>query len=242
MSALEKRILQIAKDELRKAAEYTGFSKIAAQVEVFKNDPVWSHFGFDNEEFLRLRYVGNYYTSIFRKMGDMYERFVKAIVADRLGLDVEDLHYEFDVVVNDVSQKRSLDVAIDVDKITNSEVADRVYKEFQRIAGKDAPRIAVAEVRCCYQIGDSKRIQADETAAIAARAAGLLPVLMVFCSNSLASPIKRHRQRGFWHVVEGTECYDFLKAITDFDLYEYLKSVRPELQAEGEAAIKVFGP
>ncbi len=34
-------------------------------------------FGMDNENFLKLRYIGNYYTAIFRRMGDMYEGFVR---------------------------------------------------------------------------------------------------------------------------------------------------------------------
>lgn len=236
---LEERLLDIARNELQTAARYAGFGKIVDQIASFREDPVWSHFGFDNEEFLRLRYIGNYYTSIFRKMGDMYERFVKSVVVHALGLDPADVDYAFDIVVNGETQRRSLDVAIDVEKISHPETRERVYEVFQAIAGTDeAPRVAVIEVRSCYQIGDSKRIQADETAALAARATGLVPILMVFCSTSLVSPLKRLRKT--WHLTEGMESYDLLRAITRFDLYSFLKENRAFLKHEAKKMMDVL--
>lgn len=238
MNGLEAVLQEIAVQELRTAARYRGFARIPQELAAFRADPVWSHFGFDSEEFLRLRYIGNYYTSIFRKMGDMYERFVRAIVMDRLGLTEEDIDFSFDVNIDGRAQSRSLDLAIPTDRIRDQRVARRVYGELVRIGGREVSRTAVIEVRCCYQIGDSKRIQADETAAMSARQAGLLPLLMIFCTTSLRSPVQRLRRT--WYVTEGMESYNLLERLTGFDLNESLSRMRPVLKREVRGVLRVF--
>jgi len=245
MITLEEKLLAIACEELQIASRYAGFSLIPKQLEQFQRDPVWSHFGFDNEEFLRLRNIGNYYTSIFRKIGDMYEKFVRAVVMYCLGLSENQIRYSFDIDIDGRLQTRSLDVSIDSNTITDTLLALTVRQEFARIAQELDPTssqpfssIGVMEVRSCYMIGDSKRIQADESAAVYARTARLLPILMVFCSTSLPSPLIRLRRS--WYVVEGRKAYDLLQQLTGFDLYGFLAANRSTLRKEVGKVIEVF--
>lgn len=237
-AALETRLTQIARQELRTAAKYAGFSKIDQDIAAFRKDPVWSHFGIDNPNFLKLRYIGNYYTSIFRKLGDMYQRFVEAIISHQLQLRPADLVYAFDIVIDDRRQRRSLDVALDPAKIADASIRTRVEKVMRKLAGDGKLHVAAIEVRCCYQIGDSKRIQADETAAVFARKQGLLPIMLIFCTTSLRSPVERLGRT--WVLTEGNATHQLLEELTGFNLLRFMQSIRPVLREEMRAVQAVF--
>jgi len=79
------------------------------------------------------------------------------------------------------------------------------------------------EVRSCYQIGDSKRIQADLDMALELRNQNFEPVMLIFCSSSLVSPVKRLSQTPYWRVRAGNEAFGFISALTGFDLYSFLQ-------------------
>ena len=238
MASLEDRIEEIAVDALRKATEYQGFGLVPEQVLAFRADPVWSHFGMGNEKFLKLRYIGNYYTAIFRKMGDMYERFVRVILAEKLGLSESQLLLSFELVIGEEHQRRSLDAQIDPAVLPHPDTAARVAEVFSSIDPDYKGGKIAFEVRCCYQIGDAKRIQADAHAATHLRQDGYLPVLMIFCTTSLSSPVGRLRQT--WLTTEGMASYDLLKRISGFDLYATLERLRPKLAQEMERVMEVF--
>jgi hypothetical protein len=191
--ALEKRLEQIAMDALAKVREYQGFAQIPEQLKAFQTDPVWSLFGMDNENFLKLRYIGNYYTAIFRKMGDMYEGFVRCIMADTLGLDEEAMSLPYSIEIDGEAQGRTLDAQVILSDLQPRDASRIKNLLAQRVPTFQGSRVGF-EVRCCYQIGDSKRIQADATAATYLRKNDYLPVLMIFCTTSLTSPVKRLRQ------------------------------------------------
>jgi hypothetical protein len=237
MSALEDRIEEIAVASLRKATEYKGFGLVPAQVTAFQADPVWSHFGMGTESFLKLRYIGNYYTAIFRKIGDMYEGFVRAILAHTLGLSEPQLSLSFTIVIEGRRQIRTLDARIDTADLRPSDAVNAA-SVIHDIEPAYTGGLVGFEVRCCYQIGDSKRIQADENAATYLRGHGFLPVLMIFCTTSLTSPVNRLRRT--WVVTEGMASYELLKRLSGFDLYAHLERLRPKLAEEMRHVLRVF--
>jgi hypothetical protein len=237
VDALEDKIEQIAVDALRKATEYEGFDLIPEQVLAFQADPVWSHFGMGNEAFLKLRYIGNYYTAIFRKLGDMYEGFVKAILAHTLHLTDEQLALSYVVEIDGKPQTRTLDVGLDTAELKPRSAANVASVVHDLESSYQGGKLGF-EVRCCYQIGDSKRIQADATAAGFLRDHGYLPILMIFCTTSLPSPVKRLRKS--WVVTEGMASYDLLRRLSGFDLYKHMTKLRPRLAQEMRNVLKVF--
>ncbi len=235
----ERKILEIARNNLSIATKYGGFKKIDKQVEEFRKDPVWSLFGMNNREFMRLRYIGNYYTSIFRKFGDMYEEFVRVVISHRLGIPRKKLGHSIDVMINGRPQARSIDILVRFDQVPN-EASRRHVQSVVTAASQSEDWIGIGfEVRCCYQIGDSKRIQADETMGLALRERKLFPSLMVFCTTSLRSPIVRLKKT--WNVTEGKASYDFLADLTGFDLYACLKGMSKLLIKEMKGVMQVFG-
>jgi hypothetical protein len=76
------------------------------------------------------------------------------------------------------------------------------------------------EIRSCYQIGDSKRIQADRDMALALRQISLSPVMLVYCATSLRSPITRLSQ--YWCLKEGKDAFDYIHQLTGFNLLGFL--------------------
>jgi len=80
------------------------------------------------------------------------------------------------------------------------------------------------EIRSCYQIGDSKRIQADWDMAIALSEKNLIPVMLIFCNTSLRSPVTRLAQS--WTLFEGEDTFQFIHELTGFDLYGFFRNHR----------------
>ncbi|MDJ0728572.1 MAG: hypothetical protein QNJ33_01125 [Crocosphaera sp.] len=68
------------------------------------------------------------------------------------------------------------------------------------------------EVRSCYQIGDSKRIQADCDMSLALKSYKILPVMLVFCSTSLKNPLARLSKS--WEVYEGIDSFNLVTSIS----------------------------
>lgn len=235
---LEDRLLSICIRNLERAVDSTVFERVDERLEAFQSDPTWPIFGFDNHSFLLMQARGNFYTAIFRKVGDLFQECVAEIVEDRLGLSRADQEYSFDLEINGSMQNRSLDVGIDLDSITSESARRRARKALTQAGAPASVSVAVCEIRGCYMIGDSKRIQADEQAATAARAAGLLPVMLVFCTTSLSSPIIRLRRS--WSLYEGMETYDFLKNLTGFDLLGFLTEKEKEIRVVTDLILDRF--
>ncbi|PJF31841.1 MAG: hypothetical protein CUN51_02550 [Candidatus Thermofonsia Clade 1 bacterium] len=84
------------------------------------------------------------------------------------------------------------------------------------------------EVRSCYQIGDSKRIQADRDMALALKAKDIEPVMLIFCKTSLRAPVIR--LRNYWQLYEGQAAFDFVRTLTGIDLQAFLQQERSTIQ------------
>ena len=69
------------------------------------------------------------------------------------------------------------------------------YERFEGVVGM------AFEVRSCYQIGDSKRIQADRDLALSLKRDQIEPIMLIFCVISLSSPVRR--LSNYWTIYEG---------------------------------------
>jgi hypothetical protein len=150
----------------------------------------------------------------------------------------EQLSLQFELMIEGRKQTRTLDAKIDLADLTRAADRKRVASAITALFSAYDGRPLGFEVRCCYQIGDSKRIQADENAAEYLWQHRFAPILMIFCTTSLPSPVKRLRRS--WTVTEGMASYDLLREISGFDLYRHLAQLRPVLAAEMLKVMKVF--
>jgi hypothetical protein len=137
-------------------------------------------------------------------------------------LQIPDLQFTLEIEIDGKKQKRSTDGVV---YHTALQQADR--ERLNTLL--DLTKVGTAfEVRSCYQIGDSKRIQADRDIALALKAREIAPIMLIFCATSLKSPVARLRE--FWRLHEGYAAFEFVKALTDFDLGAFLRQERALIQ------------
>jgi hypothetical protein len=224
---MEEKLLEIVKRNLSKVLEFDPFKNFKGInsnqdfLQIIENDPAFAPFSLDKEKYVTARFGGNMITSLHRKLGDLYEELIITLLSEKFGFDKTYLKYSLEIQIGDIHQIRTTDGRIFLDDLQNEKLQNLVKtcikKEYNGLA---------FEVRSCYQIGDSKRIQADIHMALALKAIDIEPIMLVFCENSLKSPIKR--LSSIWTLYEGKEAFDFVEKLTEFDLFGFLMSNKDE--------------
>ena len=224
----EELLLQIAKGELSKILSFAPYKNYPGvrDREQFRrligSDPAFDFLGLDDERYAVARIGGNLVTSLHRKIGDMYESLVQAILTSRFELSRVESKYSVTVQIGRRKQIRSTDGFVPTDRL-----AGRTLPKLP--AGWESSQGVGLELRSCYQIGDSKRIQADYDMALALAEQDIVPVMIVFCATSLRSPTARLAKQ--WSLFQGVDAFDFLREMTDFDLRGFLTRNSPEFKA-----------
>jgi len=217
----EEKIKSIIVDSLSKISEFDGYAKYDGVTtpsdfkDLIKKDPAFSPFCLDRDKYVIARIVGNLITSIHRKLGDLYEEIILELLHNKYNFDKEYLKFALNLKIDGKTQKRTTDGRLELDDIKNPSLR----KEVQDLIKGDYKGLAM-EVRSCYQIGDSKRIQADVHMSDALKHLNIEPKLVIMCNTSLVSPVKRLKNH--WTVYQGKESFDFIHQLTDFNLYQYL--------------------
>jgi len=163
----------------------------------YQQDPVFSIFGLDSQEYLAATLAGGTATSIHRKIGDIYEASVKTILMQTLSQSPTDVIYSTVIRSGAQEEKRSADAYLQFDKLNKAarkRVSAYCHNEIAKLTPN--PNINLVgvgmEVRHCYQTGDSKRTQADEAMARHLLLSGILPVMPLFCNQSNPGIISRY--------------------------------------------------
>ena len=211
----EHLLLQIAKGELSKILSFTPYKNypgVSSRDEfrrLIGQDPAFDFLGLDDERYAVARIGGNLITSLHHKIGDMYESVVQAVLTSQFDLAPSELKYSIIVEIGRRRQKRSTDGFVPTDRLTG--------RSLSRLPSDWTDRQGIGlEMRSCYQIGDSKRIQADYDMALALAEQDIVAVMLVFCNTSLRSPTNRLAKS--WSLFQGLEAFDFVHELTDFDL------------------------
>lgn len=219
-------LLKIIRRHLETVKEYDPYANFPGTtnrsdfVAVIGNDPAFRFFGLANDKYAIARIGGNLITSLHRKLGDMYEDVFGYLLQKRFGIPIADLSFGVDVVIGERSQRRS----------TDGLLRRRYFADLRLPAlGNEWPKAngLAFEVRSCYQIGDSKRIQADYDMALALDDQSIVPVMLIFCKTSLRSPVTRLKKS--WRLFEGDATFEFIKQLTNFDLAGFLQLNEAEI-------------
>ena len=183
---------------------------------LLKSDPAFAPFFLDHPKYVTARIGGNLITSLHRKLGDLYEGLFQVLLTEKLNVPESDLGYAVEIRINREAQQRSTDGLI---RFANYSDAEQTrLSQLARIEGV----VGMAfEVRSCYQIGDSKRIQADRDLALSLKGNQIEPIMLIFCVTSLPDPVRR--LSNYWNIYEGKNAFDFVYELTQFDLYEFLR-------------------
>ena len=221
MNKLENTLIAAIEYHLNKILDFDGYSKYDGVtnpkefIYLMDNDPAFNPFGLGRDKYVTARIGGNLITSIHRKLGDLYEDMIIALLHDKYGFSKEYLKFSLNIVIDGNEQERTTDGRIMIadidDKVLREETKKLIVGNYEGLA---------LEVRSCYQIGDSKRIQADEHMAKALKAITIDPKLVIFCNTSLTSPVKRLSKH--WDTYQGKKAFEFTRELTGFDLYQFL--------------------
>lgn len=189
---------------------------------MLENDPAFAPFLLATPRYVAARIGGNLVTSLHRKLGDLYQELFLHLLEKRFQIPQSNLRFTLEIEIDGKKQKRSTDGMIAHAALQQ---ADR-----ERLSALlDFTKVGTAfEVRSCYQIGDSKRIQADRDIAMALKAREIEPVMLIFCATSLKSPVTRLGE--FWQLYEGHATFEFVRALTQFDLRAFLQQEQALIQ------------
>jgi len=194
-------------------ANFPGAKSKSDFCRIMDADPAFSFLGLGDDKYVIQRFGGNLITSLHRKIGDMYEDIFQYLIKNKFSIPDSDLNFSVDVEIGERKQRRSTDGIIRIRYLADQSIAslDNSWKQGEGLA---------FEVRSCYKIGDSKRIQADYDMALALDSLGYTPIMLIFCNTSLVSPVVRLRNS--WNLFEGSDTFVFIKELTGFDLLKYL--------------------
>lgn len=215
----EKKLLEIAKHHLSAVKNYDPYANFDGVndkndfIKLINSDPAFANVGFANEKYVIARIGGNLITSLHRKLGDMYEEMFQYMLSARFGVQEDDITFSVEVPIGDRMQTRS------TDGLLRSARYGQLVLPSLKTDWKQADGIAF-EIRSCYQIGDSKRIQADWDMALALKSQNIVPVMLVTCATSLKSPVARLKRS--WALYEGKDTFAFIHELTGFDLNDFM--------------------
>ena len=221
----ETELLNIAITNIRKVLEfdpyksYSGINNREQFKQLIALDPAFGVLGLDDERYIIARVGGNLVTSLHRKLGDMYQALFSYLLINSFSLNENDLHFSVEVKIGERVQSRSTDGLIRKDKFNH-----RIPENWMNYQGIGF------EIRSCYQIGDSKRIQADYDMSLALKSYEILPVMLVFCNTSLKSPLARLSKS--WELYEGMSSFNLVESITGFNLHNFLQNNSQILKQE----------
>ena len=300
--------------EIKKIAQYDFFDKpqfkdndVSTYDELqsyVRNDPAFGRLGLAEPSFVRARVASQVVNSVYRIMGEIYDKPIPRIFSWKLNLRLEDIQPTWEVD----GESRELDAYLDSDAIsahedafyealqmvahplehlTNEKLESLILEEVGaeqftsindeydsnkdeyreslehlkvnelkeilksqkmiasadcdvKISGKKSlliqraihfhrrktllkslnenninhepvllPHSVGFEIRSCYQIADSKRLQGDEKLAAEILGRGGVPVMLVMCYSSQPGLLKRMRRSG-WRVLEGHDSFEFI--------------------------------
>jgi len=237
--AIDEDLKRIITTHLLKISGFDPFSKFpgvtstTAFLKMVDGDPAFAPFHLAREKYAVARIGGNLVTSVHRKIGDLYEDITQEILSRKLGIPRSSLVYSLELTIGDKKQTRSTDGRILLEEIQDPAIRKRVAT----MTPEGMTGLAL-EIRSCYQIGDSKRIQADRDMALALKEILLNPVMLVYCSTSLRSPIARLKQ--YWTLREGLAAFQYVKDLSDFDLLAFLNDNRAFIRAMMDQIFQKF--
>lgn len=249
-SELEETLEETIDSELETVLDYARRKNVKEQREEYGEDPLFSRFNLDTQEFVLAKSGGGLVTSIHRKVGDLVEETVQEIFRERMGVD--EITYDAEIVVDGETKVRELDALLPLDIVDDGEPARRL----QQVIDEDGDGLSANkslsdftdedtswrgmgfEIRHCYQSADSKRSQADIAMAEHLKNNNIMPVMLIFCEDSNQSVISRYRNHMF--VYEGTDSFELVERLTGFDYAGFLDEHEGQIDGKMDDVFEMF--
>lgn len=248
---------------LRKCADYKpafgqegddGLSLSEFQ-DLYSQDQFYAWLGLNDPMVYAAHKAAGGLTSVYRQLGIGCERLFRSVLSQELGLDENQLRWEYEYAKTErIQGKHILDARIllgDLDK----DAAGRFSKWLKSVHASLKLRASanldgvVFEVRQGYKSADSKRQNADLRFGLNAFKEGLLPVFALMSSQVSEVVARRYRADGML-VLKGTTSSDptistfaFFKQVIGYDLAAFFERNSSQIQAEvKKVVIKLLAP
>lgn len=187
-------------------------ANLKAKVAKLQGDKLYHGLGFDTPEYALVRLVGRMSISVGRRLGEIYDKVPRFVAAARFGLQPSQVAEKFDGLELDISLRGDFLKADDKKHITNI---------VSNISNEKCSGIGI-EIRYNFNPNDSARLRKDVDVADKLKAAGLLPVYLIFSSISPRDDAIARLKRGGWHFFQGQDALTFLYDLLGVDINSVL--------------------
>lgn len=212
----EQRFLDAVERHLQgwgdKIARDFSLANLESEVAALQGDKVYHDLGFDTPEYALVRLVGRMSISVGRRLGEIYDKVPRFVAAARFGLQPSQIAEMFDGLELDISLRGELLKADDQEHIS---------KMISNISKEKCSGIGI-EIRYNFNPNDSSRLRKDVDVAAKLKAAGLLPVYLIFSSISPRDDAISRLTRGGWRFFQGQEALTFLNDLLGIDINSVL--------------------
>lgn len=208
LDALDHHLLGLAD----KIARDFSAANLKAEVDTLQSDKVYHNLGFDTPEYALVRLVGRMSISVGRRLGEIYDKVPRFVAADRFGLQPEQIAEKFDGLELDIALRANLLKAND---------REHIAQLISTISNENCSGIGI-EIRYNFNPNDSSRLRKDAEVAAKLKAAGLLPVYLIFSSISPRADAIARLTRGGWHFLQGDIALNFMNDLLGVDINSVL--------------------
>jgi hypothetical protein len=193
-----------------------------------QGDVLYRSFGFAIPEYVLIRLMGRMSISIGRRIGEIYDKVQRFVVARRLGLTDDQATGEYG------PSNLRLDIRIPLNLLSAPN-----KKHVLAVTRRHIPALTVTgglaiEVRYNFNPNDSARLRKDASFPPLLTVEGLSPIYLVFSGISPREEAMERLRRAGWTFVIGAEASQYMTQLTGIDLQGILNepAVRQEVDRE----------
>lgn len=237
---IEERFLRSLQSHLAglRAKVEKDFSQSSFEQELaaLSSDPIYPSFAFDTPEYVLVRLVGRVSISIGRRLGEIYDKIPRFLVAARFGLAPEQVAPKYEGLELDIGLRLSLLVQAD-----QEHVREVVQRRLGLLLPNTGDGVGI-EIRYNFNPNDSARLRKDVAMATHLQHAGLLPIYLIFSAISPRDEAIARLRRAGWNFLVGTSAITFAQDLFGLDIASILDSpkVKAEVQEEVASIMKAM--
>ena len=215
-----------------KAREDMSANAYAQELASLRGDLLYSNFGFAIPEYVLIRLMGRMSISIGRRLGEIYDKVQRFVVARRLGLSDEQATGEYG------PNNLRLDIRVPMDPL-NADDEEHVRTVTARhLPDLDLTGGLAIEVRYNFNPNDNARLRKDASFPPLLQAENLAPIYLVFSGISPRIEAIARLRRSGWTFLIGEGASNYMTELTGIDLQGILNE--PAVRAEVDREVASF--
>jgi hypothetical protein len=206
----------------QKVKEDFGKDGFSEELQKLQQDELYSKWSLDSPMYVLIRLMGRMSISLGRRLGEIYDKIPRIVVAARFGLSPE----EVSPTIEDLNH----DIVINKSRLNRTDQASVKRVLETHFAGSEFDQGLGIEIRYNFNPNDSSRLRTDEKKASSLGHIQYFPVYLVFSSISPRAEAIARLGRAGWNFLQGKTSSQFMHDLVGVDLAELLE--RPKVKAQ----------